>query len=81
MHFHGLIAAPICLRIQSPATGNAPAPKPRWAILFAVADSYCPGVTETEILADFPYPQPEDIRACLEYAAAEVDHSVLVASA
>ena len=38
------------------------------------------GVPETEILADFPYLEAEDIRACLEYAAQEVDHSVLLAS-
>jgi uncharacterized protein (DUF433 family) len=36
------------------------------------------GVPENEILEDFPYLQPEDIRACLEYAAREVDHPVLV---
>ena len=38
------------------------------------------GVSESEILSDFPYLQPEDIRACLEYAAQEVDHPVLVAA-
>jgi uncharacterized protein (DUF433 family) len=38
------------------------------------------GVSESEILNDFPYLQPEDIRACLEYAAQEVDHPVLVAA-
>lgn len=38
------------------------------------------GVPESEILVDFPYLQPEDIRACLEYAAQEVDHPVLVVS-
>ena len=37
------------------------------------------GVPETEILGDFPYLEAEDIRACLEYAAKEVDHPVLVA--
>ena len=33
-----------------------------------------------KILQDYPYLQPEDIRACLEYAAQEVDHPVLVVS-
>lgn len=37
------------------------------------------GVSETEILRDFPYLETDDIRACLEYAAQEIDHSVLVA--
>jgi uncharacterized protein (DUF433 family) len=38
------------------------------------------GVNEAEILADFPYLESEDIRACLAYAAAEADHTVLVAA-
>ena len=37
------------------------------------------GVSETEILTDYPYLEQEDIRACLAFAAAEVDHPVLVA--
>ncbi len=43
-----------------------------------VLDLLAAGVPESEILADFPYLQPEDIRASLEYAAQEVDHPVLV---
>jgi uncharacterized protein (DUF433 family) len=34
-------------------------------------------VPEDEILADFPYLEREDITACLEYAAAQLDHAVL----
>jgi uncharacterized protein (DUF433 family) len=34
------------------------------------------GVTEAEILIDYPYLEKEDIRACLAFAAAEVDHPV-----
>lgn len=44
-----------------------------------VLDLLAAGVGESEILRDFPYLQAEDIRACLEYAAGEVDHPVLVA--
>jgi uncharacterized protein (DUF433 family) len=44
-----------------------------------VLDLLAAGVGEPEILRDFPYLQAEDIRACLEYAAGEVDHPVLVA--
>ncbi len=36
------------------------------------------GATEQEILQDYPYLQREDIRACLEYAAAQADHAVVV---
>ena len=39
------------------------------------------GVSEAEILRDFPYLQPEDIRACLEYAAEQVNYPVLVTAA
>jgi len=35
------------------------------------------GAGEAEILEDYPFLEPEDIRACLEYAAEQVDHSVL----
>jgi uncharacterized protein (DUF433 family) len=37
-------------------------------------------VPEAEILADFPYLEPEDIQACLEFAAAEVDHAIVKAA-
>lgn len=45
-----------------------------------VIEMLAAGVSETEILEDFPYLQPDDIRAGLEYAAREVDHPVLVAA-
>ncbi|MCC6919239.1 MAG: DUF433 domain-containing protein [Alphaproteobacteria bacterium] len=35
------------------------------------------GMTEAEILADYEWLEPEDIRACLAYAAAAVDHPVI----
>ena len=37
-------------------------------------------VPEKEILHDFPYLEADDIRACLEYAAQEIDHPVLIAA-
>jgi uncharacterized protein (DUF433 family) len=45
-----------------------------------VLDLLAAGIPESEILQDFHYLQLEDIRACLEYAAQEVDHPVLVVS-
>jgi uncharacterized protein (DUF433 family) len=39
------------------------------------------GVSEAEILTDFPDLEAEDILACLAFAAEEADHPVLVASA
>jgi uncharacterized protein (DUF433 family) len=45
-----------------------------------VLDLVAAGVPEAEILADFPDLEPEDIKASLQYAAAQLDHPVLVAS-
>ena len=42
-----------------------------------VLDLLAAGVGEAEILADFPYLQSEDIRAVLEFAAAQSDHPIL----
>lgn len=38
------------------------------------------GASETEILEDYPYLTIEDIRACLAYAAAQADRSIVFAS-
>lgn len=37
------------------------------------------GASESEILEDYPYLEQEDIKACLEYAAAQAGHAVLSA--
>lgn len=37
------------------------------------------GESEESILSHFPYLESEDIRACIAYAARELDHSVLAA--
>lgn len=42
-----------------------------------VLEMLAAGVGEKEILADFPYLEPEDIRACLEFAVTEMDHAIL----
>jgi uncharacterized protein (DUF433 family) len=42
-----------------------------------VLDMLATGAAQEEILADFPDLQPEDIRACIAYAARYVDHTVL----
>jgi uncharacterized protein (DUF433 family) len=43
-----------------------------------VLDMLAGGATEQEILQDYPYLEPEDIRACLEYAAAQINHAIVV---
>jgi uncharacterized protein (DUF433 family) len=42
-----------------------------------VLDLLAAGVSEVEILADYPYLEPEDIRASLAFAAAQADHPIL----
>jgi len=42
-----------------------------------VLEMLAAGVSEAQILEDFPYLEAEDIRACLEFAAAEMDHAIL----
>jgi len=36
------------------------------------------GASTTEILKDYPYLADADIRACLQYAAAQADHAILI---
>ncbi|MFM7182290.1 MAG: DUF433 domain-containing protein [Verrucomicrobiales bacterium] len=45
-----------------------------------VLDLLAAGVPQAEILEDFPYLEPADIQACLDYAASQIDHPVLIAS-
>jgi len=42
-----------------------------------ILDLLASGVSQAEILVDFPYLEPEDIRAALEFAAAQADHPIL----
>ncbi len=44
-----------------------------------VLDLLAAKVPEEEILEDYPYLESEDIAACIGYAAAEIDHPILVA--
>ncbi|MGA3170061.1 MAG: DUF433 domain-containing protein [Chthoniobacteraceae bacterium] len=42
-----------------------------------VLEMLAAGAGESQILEDFPDLQAEDIRDCLQYAAAQADHAVL----
>lgn len=42
-----------------------------------VLDMLAGGASEEQILQDFPDLEAEDIRACLQYASAQVNHAVL----
>ena len=45
-----------------------------------ILDMLAGGATSEQILADYTDLEPEDIRACLAYAARYLDHPVLVAA-
>ena len=44
-----------------------------------VLDMLAGGMTEAEILADFPYLEPDDVRACLAYASLRVSYPEVAA--
>jgi uncharacterized protein (DUF433 family) len=43
-----------------------------------VLDMLAGGASEAEILADYDFLERDDIRACLAYAASQMDHAVMV---
>ncbi|HEX4113274.1 MAG TPA: DUF433 domain-containing protein [Stellaceae bacterium] len=45
-----------------------------------VLDLLAAGVSEQEILDQYSYLEQADIRACLEFAAGQVDHTILTAA-
>ncbi|EIQ00918.1 hypothetical protein OpiT1DRAFT_05476 [Opitutaceae bacterium TAV1] len=42
-----------------------------------VLDLLAAGATGREILDDYDFLEPEDIRACLQYASAQADHRII----
>jgi uncharacterized protein (DUF433 family) len=42
-----------------------------------ILDLLAAGTREPEILKDYPYLEPEDIRAALEFASSQSDHPIL----
>jgi uncharacterized protein (DUF433 family) len=42
-----------------------------------ILDLLAAGSTEQEILADYDFLEPEDIRACYQYASAQADHGLV----
>lgn len=43
-----------------------------------VLDMLAGGASQKEILQDYPYLELDDIRACLEYAALQINHAVVI---
>ena len=42
-----------------------------------VLDMMGSGMSQEEIIHDYAFLEPEDIRACLQFAADQVDHAIL----
>ena len=68
------------LSIDPAVCGGRPVIKGTRMRVKDVLDLLAARVPEAEILADFPDLEPEDIQASIEYAAAQLDHPVLVVS-
>lgn len=68
------------ITINSKQCGGGPCVRGMRIRVKDVWDMPAAGVTQAEILKDFPYLESADILACLEYAAREIDHPILVAS-
>ncbi|HEY0103197.1 MAG TPA: DUF433 domain-containing protein [Brevundimonas sp.] len=45
-----------------------------------VLDMLAGGASAEQILGDYPYLEPDDIRACLAYAAATIGDTVVIAA-
>ncbi len=43
-----------------------------------VLDLFASGLTAEQILEELPYLEREDLQACLQYAAREINHPVLI---
>ena len=66
------------ITINSNQLGGRPAIRGLRIRVKDVLDLLASGATREEILSDFPYLEPEDITAALEYAAVQSDRPVVV---
>ena len=66
------------ITIEPGKRGGRPCIRGLRITVFDVLSYLAAGMTTAEILADFPYLTPEDIQACLAFAA-ERERSMLVA--
>jgi len=67
------------ITIEPGMRGGRPCIRGMRITVYDVLSHLAAGMTEDEILGDFPYLKREDIRACLSYAA-DREHHVRVAS-
>lgn len=68
------------ITIEPGKRGGKPCIRGMRITVYDVLDYLASGMTEAEILADFPYLTSEDIRACLAFAADRERHMLAVAA-
>jgi uncharacterized protein (DUF433 family) len=68
-----------CITYNAQQCGGKPCIRGMRIRVSDVLEMLANGVSESEILADFPDLEPEDIRACLRFAARRADLERLVA--
>ena len=64
------------ITVESGQCGGRPCIRGMRVRVKDVLDLLASGATREEILEDYPYLEPEDITAVLEFAAAQTDHPV-----
>jgi uncharacterized protein (DUF433 family) len=67
------------ITVESGKRGGQPCIRGMRITVYDVLSYLASGMTEEQVLADFPYLTHEDILACLSYAS-EREHRMLVAS-
>lgn len=73
MSYHDLIT------LEPGKRGGKPCIRGLRMTVYDVLSYLAAGMTQKEILEDFPFLTSEDIRACLSYAADREQHSLVVA--
>ncbi len=68
------------ITIESGKMGGRPCIRGMRIRVTDVLELLAAGVTQEQILADFPYLEAEDIRASLAYAAVQLSHPVILAA-
>ena len=68
------------ITIEPGKRGGKPCIRGMRITVYDVLDYLASGMTNEEILADFPYLNEEDIRACLAYAADREKSQLLIAA-
>jgi len=68
------------ITIEAGKCGGRPCIRGMRITVYDVLSYLAAGMTHQEILADFPYLEEDDIRACLQYAAERERQTLLVHS-